>query len=328
VGNNEPEHQLVECTDDALWDSLVLSSREANPFLNSSFLSSIGKLKGRRLLYQESKPVLGTCLSLESDSASESESEFNIFQGAFFPGLNDSSYRDDNKRLNLISILAEKLDQLGDCGKYSFHPSIRDMRGLEWFYYGNKETKLAPLHRVRYTGEVRLKEFSGFDDYISTIRKSRIDELKKSQKLKHTIVHHSSEVDDFLHLYTKTFERQNLQNSSFHLKQVEKIISDMIRFGHGSLDLIYSNDGKPYSGVFIISDIKTDVYLFGATDPEQRNLYGSTHLILNAIRRSFKNSRHSFDFCGINSPMRGSYKSSFNSRVAPYFEIEFVSKDN
>ena len=49
MGEGKAAFSLVECVDDATWDSLVASSREANPFLMSSFVKSIVKSKRIRL---------------------------------------------------------------------------------------------------------------------------------------------------------------------------------------------------------------------------------------------------------------------------------------
>ena len=86
--------------------------------------------------------------------------------------------------------------------------------------------------------------------------------------------------------------------------------------------MLYSKEGEPVSGAFILSDKNTDVYLFGANDNNYRDSYGSTRIILDSIKETFEESKKIFDFCGMNSPLRGDFKSSFNARLTPYFELD------
>lgn len=58
-----------------------------------------------------------------------------------------------------------------------------------------------------------------------------------------------------------------------------------------SIQETYSHSGTPLSSVFILSDLNTDIYLFGATDPQYRKNFGSTRLILYAIERSFEGEK-------------------------------------
>ncbi|HPT40885.1 MAG TPA: GNAT family N-acetyltransferase, partial [Candidatus Gastranaerophilaceae bacterium] len=63
-------------------------------------------------------------------------------------------------------------------------------------------------------------------------------------------------------------------------------------------------------------------YLFGANDPEYRNLFGGNFLMLNMIRDAFENDIEKIDFVGVNSPNRGDYKLSYNGELKPYFILK------
>ena len=325
MGESKAPFSLLECVDDATWDSLVASSREANPFLMSSFVKSIGKSKSRRILFEGDKVALGTIIFQATQYGEDSANEFSLYQGVFFPGIHDSNYQDDNERLRLLGALINSLDELGNPTVLSFHPTIKDIRGLDWFYYQNSECKLNATQKIQYTGQIRTDDFLDFSDYARSIRKVRLDEHKKSHQLGLKIVRGSDRIDHFMELYQLTFNRQSISISDSTLSQVEDVIRGSNSLG--SLDIAYSDSGTPLSSVFILSDLNTDIYLFGATDPQYRKDFGSTRLILDAIERSFEGERRIFDLCGMNSPKRGAYKASFNARVVPYFEIELVSKN-
>jgi hypothetical protein len=326
MGESNGSFSLEECLDDSKWDSLVRSSREANPFLMSAFLKSIGKDKSRRILFEGANAVLGTCIFQIPQDGKELENEFYLYQGVFFPGIKDSNYQDDNERLRLLGALINALDKIGNPLLLSFHPSVNDIRGVDWYYYQNLECKLRATQKIQYTGQIRTGDFLDFNDYAKSIRKVRLDELKKTHQLGVKVIRGSDRIDHFMELYRLTFSRQSIPISDAMISRVEKIIKDSNSNLLGSLDIAYSKSGAPLSGVFILSDENTDIYLFGATDPQYRKEFGSTRLILDAIERSFSDKKSIFDLCGMNSPKRGAYKASFNSRVVPYYEIELGLK--
>lgn len=325
MGESKAAFSLVECVDDATWDSLVASSREANPFLMSSFVKSIGKSKSRRILFEGDKAALGTIFFQATQYGEDSVNEFSLYQGVFFPGIHDLNYQDDNERLRLLGALINSLDELGNPTILSFHPTVKDIRGLDWFYFQNSECKLNATQKIQYTGQIKTDDFLDFSDYERSIRKVRLDEHRKSHQSGLKIVQGSDRIDHFMELYQLTFNRQSISISDSSLSQVEGVIRGSNSLG--SLDIAYSNSGTPLSSVFILSDLNTDIYLFGATDPQYRKNFGSTRLILDAIERSFEGGKKVFDLCGMNSPKRGAYKASFNARVVPYFEIELASKN-
>jgi lipid II:glycine glycyltransferase (peptidoglycan interpeptide bridge formation enzyme) len=106
------------------------------------------------------------------------------------------------------------------------------------------------------------------------------------------------------------------------LNRARSIISAGLGDGSGNLKMLYSEDGEPISGAYILSDKGTNIYLFGANDTNYRNSYGSTRIILDSLKETFQQSKKIFDFCGMNSPLRGEFKSSFNARITPYFELD------
>ena len=189
------------------------------------------------------------------------------------------------------------------------------------------ECKLSATHKIQYTGQIRIKDFLDFSDFTKSIRKVRLDEFKKTHQSGVKVVRGSDRLDHFMELYRLTFNRQSIPISDATISRVEEIIKGSNSNLLGSLDIAYSKSGAPLSGVFIISDQNADIYLFGATDPQYRKEFGSTRLILDAIERSFSDKKSIFDLCGMNSPKRGAYKASFNSRVVPYYEVQLSLKN-
>jgi len=204
----------------------------------------------------------------------------------------------------------------------SFHPKVIDLRAIEWFYYETHKSNLVPSIKSRYTGLIEIKRFASFDEYLKSIRKERLREYKRSLETQYRVDLNSSDLENFLNLYDLTFGRKGQTVSEDSLNRVKSIISAGIRDGSGKLKMLYSENGEPVSGAYILSDKDTSIYLFGANDINYRDSYGSTRVILDSLKETFQESKMIFDFCGLNSPLRGEFKSSFNARLIPYFELD------
>jgi hypothetical protein len=313
---------LEPISDDTEWDELVSSSIEASPFLMSSFLRSIKQESSRFVLSEGGEAVIGTCIFNSFGSNSENAYAFCLNQGVFFPHLTLKNYSDENERLRRLKRMIECLDSKAERIHLSFHPKVNDLRAIEWFYYEAHSSNLVPNIKSRYTGLIEIEKFASFDEYLKSIRKERLREYKKSLETQYKVDLHSSDLENFLNLYYLTFDRKGQTVSDDLLNRVKSIISAGLMDGAGNLKMLYSEDGEPVSGAYILSDKGTDVYLFGANNTNYRDSYGSTRIILDSLKETFQESKKIFDFCGMNSPLRGEFKSSFNARTTPYFELD------
>lgn len=317
---------LIKINDDDIWDQNLALSLESNPFLSSKFLRSIGQEDSRFALYDSKQFVAGACIFDYKGQNFDLTHSFCVYQGMFFPNSNKERYSDENLRLNRMEDIIKSIDFLNRPMRMSMHFNINDLRAIDWYYYENSKSNLSPRTRIKYTGLIRTDEFSNFDEYLLTIRKERLREVRRSLEAKSRIEYESRNVEEFMELYSKTFRRQGLENSDHNLKRAYTIIQDAISQNYGKLSMLYSPQGEPISSVFILSDKRTDTYLFGANDMKYKHFHGSTRLLINAISMAFSHKKQIFDFCGMNSPHRGKFKSSFNARLTPYFEVDLVTR--
>lgn len=303
------------------WDELVSKSIESSPFLKSDFLRSIGFLDSRVLVFENEVPIFGTCLITPSVGDFDDKHAFTAYQGIFFPNLLQADYSDENEKLRRLKIFIGYIDSLKDRQHFSFHPRINDLRAVDWHYYANTDKFLKPTISMRYTGQIRIRDFKSFDHYLNSIQKVRLREYNRSLSQVSRIETESTDISSFIQLYKSTFERQGLLTSDKLLDRCKSIIKATTESGSGNLRMLYSETGVPISGVFVLSDSVSDIYLFGASDSNYLSFHGSTRLLLDSIKESFSRSKEVFDFCGMNSPNRGYFKSTFNARVTPYFEL-------
>lgn len=316
------EADLRLCTSDTEWDSLVTNSPESTPFLKSAFLRSIGEENSRFLLYVNDEVVLGTCLYKPTKNDNILRHSFTLYQGIFFPLSKRISYADDNERLKYFRCLISILDENKSAQHLSFHPGVNDLRAIDWYYFNNNEANLKPKITIRYTGIISLDKYESFEHYLRQIRQSRFRDYKRSLESSYTYQEESHEIDDFIELYKMTFDRQGIEVNSQTVERISRIIQSGLSHRSGRLSFLRNNAAKAVSGMFILSDDETDFYLFGASDPKYRDSNGPTRMLLEAIENSFENSRQTFDVCGMNSPTRGEFKSSFDARVKPYYEVD------
>jgi hypothetical protein len=318
---NEYGVELRQISDDLLWDSFLKKSAQNSVYLSSRFLDATDLIEFRYMLYIKNEPVLGCLLPPEILNGIDSLS-YCMYQGLFFVETEKGSYADDNKRVRSLYELTKSLTEMKFNGRLSLHPSIVDIRGIEWYLYdhGLESTMRS---KIRYTGLIDLEKFGNFAGYSRTIRKVRIQELSDERSTDNRRFTVNTNIPSFLEIYKEMFAYRDQPIGIGELSRVEAIISKGIESGFGKLLLLEELDSTPIAGVFVITDSNTDYYQFGATNPLKRGDKASTKLLGRVIEESFSQRKRQFDMVGMNSPGRGEYKSSFNARVKPYFELQF-----
>ena len=316
--------ELLQITDNLQWDSLLRQSPQYSIYLTSEFLKCCDLLEYRYLLYEDGAPLIGCLIPPKIIDAMNTFS-YCMYQGIFFIENSKDNYSNDLDRTHKLSKLTSQLTNLKTNLVLPLHHSIIDIRGIEWYLF-DKGISSSMRYTVQYTGIIHLEDFSDFENYKKSIRKVRLQELATNLKISGVNLNISSDVSIFLKMYEQMFAQRGVNINKSALQRVYAIIKGGLTSGAGKLLILQENDGTPISGVFILSDGMTDYYQFGASNPERLKMSGSSYLILNAIEMAFMNGRKYFDMVGMNSPNRGDYKASFNARVTPYFEIEFIEK--
>ena len=141
-------------------------------------------------------------------------------------------------------------------------------------------------------------------------------EYKKAEKQLKVQILDDVDILDILH--SKTFERQGISRDAIQSNLVKSISKSALLNNYGSLRYASLND-VPVSAVLFLYDDRSAYYLFGANDPEYRNLFGGTMLLVSMIEDVFKRGLKEVDFVGVNSPQRGDYKISYNADLRPYY---------
>lgn len=300
------------------WDGFLSGSPQRCVFAQSRFLDSLGA-RCDLVTAREKGRIEAGAVVVHSASGEplDSAHPFTQYQGVF---LADDGGRPPHSRTahqhkvleRFIAALAERYKRCFFSQSWRFE----DMRAFQWFNYHAPQEGTFQV-RLRYSAVLRLGKYSGFEDYLGSIRSVRKQEFHKAAGALALTESTDESVLDELH--GKVFGRQGLAREEGQSLLVRSITRRALADGYGSLKLALLKD-KPVAATLFLYDDRTAYYLFGATDPEHRKTFAGTFLLASMIKEAFAKGVSEVDFVGVNSPNRGDFKLSFNGELVPYFE--------
>ncbi len=312
--------QMQKCLSNEEWDEFVTHSPQNNIFCQSKFLE-IYHSNYDLFLLKKGKLILAGVVILKDSKRCTVKQQF-VYQGILFSQYIESarSHKKIKKKLEIVQYFLNELESLYTDISLSLHHSINDLRGFQWHNYHNQDGGLQPNLNLNYTGILSLSKIESFDQVLMNARTVRRQEYKKCIKNGFTI-EESNDVSilDFLH--EKTFERQGIKRPKSQVFLATELAKESLAKGFGRLLICRNIKGVPTSASLFLFDDKTGYYLIGANDPEYRKFSTGGFVVLEQIRHCIDQGLSYVDFMGINSPLRGDFKVSFNANPAPYFEF-------
>jgi hypothetical protein len=319
-----PKHTVRLCEDRDAWEAFNAGSAQGNIFCSTLFLDTLGIDYDLWIAEDAAGRMLaGAVVMRKGDTVLNSPYSFSMYQGILFSGLREELPLHSRAAWTL-EVLESLLASLSDSyRKLSFclHYSCDDIRGIQWFHYHEPELGQFSID-LRYSGLVQLDGGESWEDYLSSLRKIRQREYKKAGK-EGLSVELSSDIDTLEKLYLSTFERQELSVTPETFRLVRAITSAALEGGFGELLLCRNREGEPVSALLYLIDGKNAFNLIAGNLPEYRNSGSGTFTQLEAIRRCREKGLQNLDFCGMNSPSRGDFKSSFNARPVSYLVVNY-----
>ena len=311
--------QLVETADLAAWDAWVEQSPQGTVFCKSTFLQS---LNARFRLYTvvANTQVIAVLPLLEDDAGQVVRYPFTPYQGILFlPRTSTSPHRRVVDEFRITEFLINELTARYQRIDLALSWQFADLRPFLWHNHG---VAGAPHFVVqpRYTALLDLRSLDA-SSYLQSVRACRRQELRKAGKLQ---VSEHADLDAFSLLYASTFSRQGINVDAQRLQLVRSIANSAIRNGYGRLSACTTADGVGAMNLFVY-DSKRAYYLFAANDPALRNTGASTRLMFDSILEAKQRGLDELDFVGVNSPARGDFKLSFNTRLQLYFELCYAA---
>lgn len=315
---------FFKCEQYEIWDSFIDESPQGSIFAKSIFLRSLGVAFECYFVAEGDVILAGAVVLLDkSKNPVSAPYSYTQYQGVFLsPALiGGDVHRKTPRELSVIDCIIASLSAIYSMISFCIHPSLTDVRAFQWFNYHSPGRGCFNI-RIAYSGIVDLSQFESFDDYLLSIRPTRRSEYKKALKLGFSS-EVSNDIDALLSLYKKTFFRQGIEVDDKHIRLIGSIIECAQKNGYGEIRLGRDVIGRAVSATFFLFDNRCAYYLIGANDPEYRTLPGGVYVFLESVRNAMDRGVRSVDVCGMNSPNRGDYKSSFNAQPVPYFLAEW-----
>jgi hypothetical protein len=312
---------MFQCTDKSRWDEFVSSSLQGSVFCRTTFLDALGVDYDTWLIEDQGRAQFGTVILRKGEEILPAPHGFTMYQGPMFSNYVNSQQL--HTRTTLILRLTKEflanLSQLYDKLSFCLHYSHGDLRGIQWFNY-HEPHKGQFSFALQYTGLLDLNQFDDLEDYLSNIRTTRRYEYRKALRdgLK---VETSDDINILLHLHRLTYERTGLVQTDEIATSVKNIACAALNNKFGEMLVCRNLSGEIVSATLFIFDEHCAYYLIGANHPDHRNSHGNTLLFIENILLSKNRGFRWIDTCGINSPYRGDFKTSFNAAPVPYFVV-------
>jgi Acetyltransferase (GNAT) domain len=189
---------------------------------------------------------------------------------------------------------------------FRFSTTLTDWQPFHWA--GFQQT-------TRYTYHLDLKKT---DNLFADFKHHTQRNIRKAEQYFH--ITHSDDLNTFLAINNKSFERQNLK-SPIPYSIWLRVDAYLKKTGQRVIYFALNTDGGVEAAIYIVFDKKTAYYLAGGTTEIGRQ-QGATYLLLaQAIRDAQEKGLDIFDFEG--SMLKGieSFFRGFNPTLTPYFKV-------
>ena len=310
-------YKLRRCFDNNEWNKFVLTSPQNNLFCRTDFLDEMHQNYDVYFVVKGELILLGVLIII--DSAGTPVKNPLMYQGILFSEYIEllSPHKKNKISLASIQFLLIELESIYGAISLSLHHSLVDLRGFQWHNYHN-QNGLQPKLNLSYTGILDLAKIESFNQVLLNVRTVRRQEYKKCVKNGFT-VEESGDINILNVLHNKTFERQGISRSESEVFLATTLAKKSISKGFGRLLICRDENGIPASASLFLFDDNTGYYLIGANDSDYRKFGTGGFVVLEQIRYCMEQDLSYVDFMGINSPLRGDFKTSFNASPRPYF---------
>ena len=310
------------CSDTLQWDRFVNASPQGNIFYQTPFLDALCVEYELCLVEKHGKPTLGAII-LKDEAGLPQFNCFALSHGVFFSldYTQQAAHKRCHEGLQIVDFLLSELSQRYHQLYFCLPPHFEDLRSFSWFHYHQPEQGQFQIN-LNYTGIIDLEPFQDFDTYLATVRQSRRYDFRKAIKEGLT-VETSDDIGLLKNLYLQTFERQGIEQDPGVVRRMLSITTNALSQEFGELLICRIPNGEAISATVFLYDDRYGYYLIGANNPVYRHTGSGSFLFLESIRRCMDRKLRGVDVCGINSPKRGDFKTSFNAKPTPYFDMKW-----
>lgn len=221
-------------------------------------------------------------------------------------------YPDGQKYATRLSyekeVYTSLLDKLPPCDSFvqKFYPGFTNWLPLYW--KGYKQTTAYTYIIEDLTDLSRI-----FSEFKENVRR----EIRKAEK--NITIHNALDAGQLYAHKVKTYNATG-QSLNIPLEYVNNIVDFVSRKKSGELLEARDENGNVHASAIFVWDNKTTYYLFGSSNPENKNSGAMSLLMWEAIKRSFAKSVQ-FNFEGSMIEEVERFFRGFGARQVPYFII-------
>jgi GNAT superfamily N-acetyltransferase len=314
--------ELIRCENMETWDEFVSKSSEYNIFCTTPLLEAVGEDYDLLMVVDGGDVRLGAVV-LKRDGSVLSSPRFYQSQGILFSGscLEMPIHSRVKWRLETTEFLLHEMEKRYNRISFCLNYGVSDIRSFQWYHYHAPELGQFQIG-LWYTAILDMKVVPSFDEYFSGIRTLRQRDYQRSLK-EGMICEESDDVEILDRLHHLTFERQRIVRSKEEINMLVSITKAAIKDGFGRMLVCRTSEGKAVAANLFLYDSRCCYYMYGGNDPEFRKIGCGTYLMLKNIQYFKERGLERVDFVGINSPNRGDFKTSFNSKPTPYYVVHW-----
>lgn len=313
------------CDDDLAWDEFVSRTPHGTVFVRSSFLASTNGVFDRWLV----RNAQGTALAAALIPLGEDKHPlrhlvpYAMYQGVMLAPelLALSTHRRIPECMDVVAYLVEAMTARYPNFQWCLPAGFEDLRPFQWLNYHQTDAGIFSID-LRYTGRIDLRDQATIDAFISRVRPTRRWEYRKATREGMT-AETSTELDLLINLHERTFERQGQVIPKENLSILRALADRALSEGYGEIVVARTSEGEPASATLFLYDRHRAYYLVGANAPEFRNRYSGIFAFVEAVRRALERGLREVDVCGLNSPNRGDFKTSFNAEPKSYYVVNW-----
>ncbi|MDC0990173.1 GNAT family N-acetyltransferase, partial [Rhodospirillales bacterium] len=310
------------------WDAFVNSSPQGTVFSETVYLKNLKENPAIWwCLCGEEKA--GAVIVIETSDGKSTLAYPNIIHNGVLLAANTKNQNSAqliSEEFRVLAYLSAELPKIYHEIYMTMHYSLIDMRPFIWYLYGEEGDKYNV--DIRYTSLLDLSGTDGISDlndspiYIAA-NKSRRQQIRYG--IKHGYVtEEATDLDLFLDLYTRTYERQSIETSDIDFEELKNILAALEAANR--LRMFITRDAEKIVGsvALFVKDHKRWYYLFGASNNEIRDGHGGTKVLWDAFTALAEDEIKFLDLEGVNSPQRGYFKLSFGGELVPYYQVSLT----
>ena len=290
------------------WSSFVSDSPQYNIFSDYNYLNILKNKFSNYVLEKNGECYCG--LILFEDDLSKVPIIYNSI-------ILNKKITKPHKKTEIISNFLDQLHVKEKKIHIRSHFSLDDIRAFSWFNYHEKDKykkfRISPF----YTGLLEL-ENKTFEEIILNANYSRRREIKIAKENYTTEA--SNDYEAFDRLNQITFERSK-QRNSLEVFFSNELLKKSIANNFGSCFITKNKNGEAVAGSFFIHDKECSYYIAGGYNNIKGNNCAASINLSEHVKYCISKKQKFIDFCGVNSPKRGYFKTSFGIKLRMYFEL-------